>query len=77
MTTLQEAARKALACLELYDHEVDPGNNPDVSENQNGAASADRTLLEQLHTQLVAGFPPRPAPTPAPILAPAPVPAPA
>ena len=43
--------------VELYDHQTDPGTNPDVSENTNLVATADAALLQRLHDMLVAGFP--------------------
>ena len=41
---------------ELYSHKTDPGNDPDVSENENIVDSADAELLEQLHNMLESGF---------------------
>ena len=43
---------------ELYSHTADPGNDPDVSENENIEESADAELLNKLHDMLVAGFKP-------------------
>ena len=45
---------------ELYEHKLDPGNDPDVSENENVVESADPNLLEQLHAMLRKGFVPSP-----------------
>jgi arylsulfatase A-like enzyme len=45
---------------ELYSHTADPGNDPDVSENENIAEKADTdpALLDKLHAMLQAGFKP-------------------